>query len=188
MAIAALLQALPAQADEAPGAALETHRLRVHLSSPDDAVELRRVVGHQDLVICKSPCDEVVGFHQYDQFVLDGPGLRRSLHFQLPQRDGEAAFRVSPGYAAPQLAGGALFAVGAGTFLFAGQQFLLSWAFSGAFCDGSASCIAADRSRTSSAGAIALTGLAAAIIGGVWAIWGSSPTRIAAVTPGEAKE
>jgi len=186
--IPALLHALPAHAGETPDAAVETpHQLRVHLSSPDDAVELRRVVGHQDRFVCKSPCDKVVGFHQYDEFVLDGPGLRRSLHFQLPQIDGDAAFRVSPGYSAPQMVGGALFAAGAGTFLFAGQQFLLSAAFSGVFCDGSASCIAGDRSRTSSAGAIALVGLGAAIIGGVWAIWGSSPTRIAADASGQAK-
>jgi hypothetical protein len=189
LVMTALLQPASARAaDPADAAAPGTHyRLRVHLLSPDDGVELRRIVGHQDLVVCKAPCDKVVGFHPYDEFVLDGPGLRRSLHFQLPERDGDAAFRVSPGYAAPQLAGGAIFAVGAATFLYAGQTFLLGSMFSGTFCDGDPTCNPGDQSRNRTAGTIALVGLAAAIIGGAWAIWGSPPTRIAAESAAQAK-
>jgi len=186
--IAALLEAVPAPAGEVPDAAPEMpHRLRVHLSSPDDGVELRRIAEGRDLVLCKTPCDSVISFHASDQFVLDGPALLRSAPFRLPGRDGDAAFRVSPGYVAARATGLPLLLGGSGTFAVAGLVWFANAKLLVGFCDADKNCIAANERRQETARVIELVGLGAAIVGGALVILGGRPTRIAPVSSDDAR-
>jgi len=163
------------------------YRLRVHLFSPDDAVELHRLAGRERITICKAPCDKEVSFRAADRFAIDGPGLLRSAAFHLPARDGEAAFRVTPEYTAPVQVAGILAGAGGIASLYGGFGYVLE-GIAPAFCDDEAPCLARHRSEQNHYRVVGLIGLAVAIAGTAFVLWGSlHPTRVVADPPADGK-
>ncbi|TMB35490.1 MAG: hypothetical protein E6J61_01290 [Deltaproteobacteria bacterium] len=191
MLIGAMLQALPARAGQVPDAPVQEppYRLRVHLLSPDEAVELHRLAGRDRIMVCKAPCDTEVSFRAADRFAIDGPGLLRSAAFHLPARDGEAAFRVTPEYTAPMQVAGILGGAAGFAFLYGGIGYLGEAALGGVSCDGEAPCLARHQSDQNHYRVVALIGLGVTIASAAFVIWGSlHPTRVVPDAPADGKQ
>ena len=145
---ATLVCATPAQAAD------EIWRLKVHLLSDDERVELRRL--GDGATMCRTPCDTVVHYVTGDEFVLDGPGISPSSPLFFHPRNGEVTLRVAARPLAPRKVAGALMAVGLTAFALGAVAWLPTGVANG-LCD----------RGTCSAERTAFTVVETAVVGGL---------------------